>query len=149
MAVNIDMRLCLPRDEVSVPFVRHICQHVLTELSVTEDCRAAVLLALTEACDNVVLHATAEDEYEVHIDITAENCEVRVIDAGHGLDGSVLASMQAADADAESGRGLVLMRALVDSIKFESRPETGTIVHLVKQLEFERPSPLSRGRTMT
>lgn len=117
--------------------MRHICQHVLHELSVADDCQTAVLLALTEACDNVVLHATADDEYEVQIEITADDCQIRVIDAGRGFDSPVLEALCDAPTSAESGRGVGLMRALVDTIRFESRPESGTIVHLVKQLEFD------------
>ena len=43
---------------------------------------------------------------------------------------------------AERGRGVSLMRALVDNVRFESRPQAGTIVHLVKTLELEENSPL-------
>ena len=43
---------------------------------------------------------------------------------------------------AESGRGIQLMRALVDRVAFESRPEAGMIVHLEKRLEFTPDSPM-------
>ena len=39
--------------------------------------------------------------------------------------------------DQDSGRGIVLMRLMVDRIGFESRPEDGTIVHLQKRLELQ------------
>jgi hypothetical protein len=39
--------------------------------------------------------------------------------------------------DQDSGRGIVLMRLMVDRIGFESRPEDGTVVHLQKHLELE------------
>lgn len=140
MALNIEMKLCLPRDRASVPFVRHICRHVLVELSVTVDCQAAVLLALTEACDNVVLHATGDDEYEVHLQITEADCQIRVIDAGQGFD-PLIADQLIGDATDEAGRGIMLIRALVDTINFDSRPEAGTIVHLVKKLDFDGQPP--------
>ena len=44
---------------------------------------------------------------------------------------------------AVGGRGLLLMRALMDRIHFESRPEQGTVVHLVKKLDFD-VAPLRR-----
>jgi hypothetical protein len=34
------------------------------------------------------------------------------------------------------------MRALVDKVRFESKPEAGTIVHLEKNLEFDENSPV-------
>jgi anti-sigma regulatory factor (Ser/Thr protein kinase) len=49
----------------------------------------------------------------------------------------------------ERGRGILLMRALVDSIDFDSRPETGagTIVRLVKRRDFDGPPPIRRSPT--
>jgi serine/threonine-protein kinase RsbW len=46
-----------------------------------------------------------------------------------------------AGTDAESGRGVALMHALMDQVRFTSEPEKGTIVHLVKRLEFDDDSP--------
>lgn len=34
------------------------------------------------------------------------------------------------------------MKALVDNVQFESQPQAGTVVHLVKSLELEDDSPL-------
>ncbi len=41
------------------------------------------------------------------------------------------------------------MRALVDSVKFISKPEAGTIVHLEKKLTFDDDSFVRRGKTTT
>ena len=45
--------------------------------------------------------------------------------------------------DQDSGRGIVLMRLLVDRIAFESRPEDGTVVHLQKRLDLEEDAILA------
>ena len=45
--------------------------------------------------------------------------------------------MAEADALAEEGRGIHLMRALVDTVVFTSRPHKGTVVHLEKKLEWQ------------
>ena len=49
-----------------------------------------------------------------------------------------------ADVSAERGRGIALMRALADTVSFESRPQAGTVVHLVKRLDLDQSSPLRR-----
>jgi hypothetical protein len=36
------------------------------------------------------------------------------------------------------------MRALVDQVELSSEPESGALVHLVKQLEFDEASPARR-----
>jgi hypothetical protein len=50
--------------------------------------------------------------------------------------------------DAESGRGLMLMRALVDNVAFRSEPRAGAVVHMVKTLRFDRAHPLWRDRQL-
>ena len=134
MAIEVNLTLCLPRDTQTVPVVRHVIGSTLHEFGVTADCRTDVELAVTEACANVLDHSQIEDEYEVRVAITTRRCEIRVVDTGRGFDFSTLSDT--IDLDDERGRGVLLMRALVDQIRFESRPEQGTVVHLVKDLVF-------------
>lgn len=138
--MDINLALVLPRDVSTLPLVRHLCKHCLWEIGVSRQCASDVELAVTEACTNVVKHSSGDDCYEVKVAITDTDCQIRVIDTGHGFDGGSLGQEDAA-LTAESGRGIQLMRALVDNIKFVSEPEQGTIVHLVKALEFDHAKP--------
>ena len=140
--MEIRYSLRLPRDVVTVPLVRTICRDAMTRLGVTPDCQGDVALALTEACANVVQHAGGDSEYEVVIEFTGDLCHIRVLDKGRGID---LTDSNRTETilDRDSGRGIVLMRLLVDRIAFESRPEDGTIVHLQKQLELEEDALLA------
>jgi serine/threonine-protein kinase RsbW len=131
--VRISLTLCLPRDELTLPVVRHIAVCALDELGIDREVVGDVALALTEASANVVKHSGKDDAYEVHFQIDDTVCEIRVVDTGHGFDSSSLA-VSMAESSEEQGRGLALMKALVDAVQFESRPEAGTIVHLVKDL---------------
>lgn len=135
--------LCLPRDEASVPVVRHICRDALLKLGVKDDCVSDIEIAVTEACSNVLHHAAdTEAEYEVTIEIDAHRCEIRIKDVGGEVfDGS---AHELSGETAESGRGIFLMRALVDDLKFLSEPEAGTVVHLVKMLDVPDDAPLKR-----
>jgi serine/threonine-protein kinase RsbW len=130
----------IPRDAATLPLVRHLTKHALQEIGVTRGCSGDVEVALTEACANVVEHTSDEDEYSVGITINDQVCEIRVVDTGRGFDYESLGRKNA-DHTAEGGRGIQLMRALVDRIKFTSEPESGTVVHLVKQLEFDGHMP--------
>ena len=134
--MEIRYSLRLPRDVVTVPLVRTICRDAMRRLGVKSDCQGDVALALTEACANVVQHAGGENEYEVLIEFTGAICHIRVVDRGRGID---LRDSNRTETilDQDSGRGIVLMRLLVDRIAFESRPEDGTVVHLQKHLELE------------
>ncbi|MFP5377317.1 MAG: ATP-binding protein, partial [Acidimicrobiia bacterium] len=130
--MEINMALLLPRDARTVPVARHICREALRELGVDPDCVADIEVALTEACTNVLEHSRAGEEYEVQVQLDDRHCVIRVVDQGEGFDAD--APVPRAEESAESGRGIALMRALVDHVKFESRPQEGTIVRHQKQL---------------
>jgi serine/threonine-protein kinase RsbW len=135
--VDIKLSMNIPRDASTLPLVRHLTKHSLQEIGVSRACIGDVEVAVTEACANVVEHTTDEDDYSVEVELTDTRCEIRVVDTGHGFDFETLGRTEAATT-AEGGRGIQLMRALVDSIRFMSEPESGTVVHLVKDLEFDR-----------
>jgi serine/threonine-protein kinase RsbW len=140
--VEIRYSLRLPRDSVTVPLVRTICRDAMSRLGVTADCQGDVALALTEACANVVQHADGENDYEVAIGFIEETCHIRVIDKGHGIDVRDSSRTETVLED-DSGRGIVLMKLLVDRIGFESAPEDGTVVHLQKRLELQEGALLA------
>ncbi len=139
----VALTLRLPRDQLSVPVGRHLTSHALAEVGVLEAVADDVELALAEACANVVAHSGPGDVYDVTITIGPQTCEIRVTDIGRGFDHASL-SREMARADAESGRGVALMHALMDQVRFTSEPEQGTVVHLVKRLEFDDDRPARR-----
>lgn len=143
MPLGINLDLVLPRDNATVPLVRHILRHTLTEFGVTAGCVGDVELAITEAAANVVEHSGGDDEYEIKVSVDEERCEIRVIDAHNGFDPAVAEDFPGSEA--ERGRGILLMQALMDSLQFESEPERGTVVHLTKALDFD-VAPLTKVR---
>lgn len=135
--------LCLPHDEASVPVVRHLLSSALDRLGVDPDCASDVELAVCEACTNVLKHANAApEEFEVRIEISEEECQIEVSDLGAAEVGDALTRV--GTVDEEGGRGIQLMRALVDQLHFVARPERGLSVHLLKKLALEEDAALSR-----
>ena len=146
-APHLDLSLSLPRESGSVPVVRRRAAQALRAFGVEDEDIDDVQLAITEACANVVEHATASDTYEVKVELAADRCAITVVDKGLGFDATTLPDPP--PADAEHGRGLVLMRALVDNVAFQSEPQAGAVVHMVKTLRFKRDHPLWRGADET
>jgi len=150
--VEIKLTLALPRDELSVPVARNVLRQAMDALGVERETTADIEVALTEACTNVLDHAHEADEYEVSAGIDGEMCVIEVIDRGAtAFDGSQH-GLADAETEAEEGRGIQLMRALVDKVEFESRPQVGTVVHLEKRLEWHDASvikALTEGRKPT
>jgi serine/threonine-protein kinase RsbW len=141
--VNIVLALCLPREGPSVGIARHICRDALVSLGVSDGCVADIELAVTEACTNVLRHAASgSHEYEVQVEIDERTCQIRVLDAGDNF--HITEEQVPAPVTAETGRGLFLMRAMVDELDLDYEPEAGTVVKLTKELEFDG-SPAHRG----
>jgi serine/threonine-protein kinase RsbW len=136
------MSFQLPRDRLSVGLTRHLVRRFLAEVGVVEEDQGDVELAVSEAATNVVQHSDAEDVYEVTVTIGPTLAELRVVDLGKGFDHSDLSATSSVDD--ERGRGITLMNALVDKVRFISAPEQGTVVHLVKRLRFDDTNPSRR-----
>ncbi|HZA19972.1 MAG TPA: ATP-binding protein [Actinomycetota bacterium] len=141
----------LPSDASSIPFTRRIVGSTMGQLGIDPDCVYDVEVAVTEACTNVLKHARgARDEYEVELRLDPKRASIRIKDTGRGWDTASLAGVHEDapdprhDLTEEGGRGIMLMRALVDDLEFTSEPGAGTIVHLTKTIVLSDDSPLSR-----
>ena len=113
--MNVHFSVRLPTDAQSVPLVRGLLRQALSYLGVVEEGIQEIVLALTEACANVVQHAVDQEEYEVDVAIDDSLCVITVVDDGDGFD---VTTASAASPTLDGGRGLILMRALVDRLDF-------------------------------
>lgn len=143
--MNLEFAVTLPRDAETVSLVRNVMADALRSFGVTDECVEDIRLALSEACTNVIQHAVAEDEYEVRLHVDELRCAISVTNTGMGFDARGLAGVMP-DGTSPRGRGVAIMRALMDRVEFRSEPETGTIVHLVKALAVDPDRPLARLR---
>ena len=135
------LKLSLPSDARSVPLARKVFRHTLDLMGVDGGCADDIELAISEACTNVLDHA-GDHEYEVTAGIEHDCCVVEVADRGTGfVSGDPVPAGALLDPEAESGRGVQLMTALVDELDFDhcqtrvsGRP--GTIVRMSKALVY-------------
>jgi serine/threonine-protein kinase RsbW len=141
----LDVAVCLPLEAETVGIIRSVVKKALRSLGVTQECVDDVSLALSEACTNVVDHAVQGDEYEVRIQVDEANCIISVANTGPGFDAGALDDVMP-DPSSPRGRGVAIMRALMDHVDFRSEPEAGTIVHLVKALAIDSDGALARLR---
>jgi anti-sigma regulatory factor (Ser/Thr protein kinase) len=122
---TVDVKFCLvfPREALSVPVMRHVLGDTLRGLGADDDGVADLLLAVTEACSNVVRHGGPGQRYEVLASVGRGGCLVQVVNSGRRF---------------EAGRlpGMRLRRGVLPSV-----PAAGRIRRRVS-----RPSPLRRSR---
>jgi serine/threonine-protein kinase RsbW len=142
--VQVSFSLTLPSDERSVPTARSLVRATLEMLGVTEAGVDDVALALTEACSNVVRHAGTV-LYRVEVSMADDLCRIDVVDDGPGYqatdDGSGPDPAQQPSLFT-GGRGVALIRTLVDRLDFTLNMDRGTVVSFEKQLELSPGSPL-------
>ena len=138
--MHIEISLALPRDRESVSAVRRIVASAMAEVGVERSCAADVELALTEGCANVVRHATSTDRYQVTFELNRDAAKVTIADSGMGFE--VNGRQRMAGTLAEGGRGLALMRMLMDEADFRVQEGRGTKVMLTKQIVLDETSLL-------
>ncbi|WP_344494281.1 ATP-binding protein [Nonomuraea monospora] len=114
--------------------VRRVLGDAMRSLNVSETCIADMLLAVSEACSNAVRHGGPANRYEVTAAIGAGQVDVRVADNGVGVPSM---PHHFPPPDTENGRGLLIMRSVVDEISFGVTPGRGTTVHLRKHLAWD------------
>lgn len=132
-ATVLGLRLRLSRQPESVGLARQVLDTVLESRGVEEGCHAALLLALSEACANVVQHAEGADDYEVRVSFEEDCCIVDILDNGPG---TVLLPVNPSmpDITAECGRGLAIMAMSTDSLRMTPRRPHGLAVRFTKRL---------------
>jgi serine/threonine-protein kinase RsbW len=139
--------LCLPRDALSVPVVRRIATQSLRSVGFLDEDVDDVELALTEACSNVLKHSEANEEYEVRTSLSDATLVIEVLDTGgQGFESHHLGRDDAFE-EAETGRGIRLMRALVDDLRFSYVAGRGALVSMTKTLRYDDKSPMVRLRS--
>ena len=211
--MNVKFCLAFPREAVSVPVMRRVLGDTLRNLGIADECVGDILVAVTEACTNVLRHGGTARRYDVVASVGASGCLVEVVDSGQGfgsraavagtradsppaapaarsrrtprpqdtaaVDDAAHAKASAPKAPArgqeraaqrrgalataarpcgrsprrlddamiarlpESGRGLQIMRAMVDDVTLQSGPGRGTVVSMRKRVSWRSDAPLA------
>ena len=121
-----------------MPLARRVLDTALASVDVTEQCRSDICLALSEACGNVVDHAAEADRYDVKVSAEERQCVIEVINVGDPIDERRLLQPMAGP-EAERGRGLHIIRAVMDVAEVAAGPAGGMMIRMIKQLVFTPP----------
>jgi serine phosphatase RsbU (regulator of sigma subunit)/anti-sigma regulatory factor (Ser/Thr protein kinase) len=128
--------LVLPNEPGRVPDIRAFVGSFLTDLRAPVEASAELLLAVGEAAANASRHgkpAEGRSEIRVKCALEGDSVAITVADDGPGFDAAAVANVTLPDSYASGGRGLYLMRELVDRVEVASSA-TGTRVTLTKRL---------------
>lgn len=119
---NLDTQFTLPSDPNHVEQVRPFVDEVAQRYCLSPDTQGNILVSLTEAVTNAMLHGNRGDSSK-HVSISLlrhkNALEVRVADQGAGFNPSNVPDPTSPEClEKCGGRGLFLMRELSDDCKF-------------------------------
>ena len=92
-------------------------------------------LVLTEAMANAIKHANKNDpnkDVHISINLTDDELVIKVYDQGQGFDINTM-DHETPDPELDHGRGVFLIRALMDSVKYK-RCGNGNVLEMYKSL---------------
>src|SRR2546430_16985605 len=127
MAEPANVRLKLSNRSENVLLVRVMLTGVAETIALESTDLYDVRTAVTEACNNVVLHAYEGQEGPLEVDLRASSEAVEVVVRDRGI--GIRPRIRGAD-DAALGIGLPLIQALVHSVQFSEVDGGGTEVRL-------------------
>lgn len=107
----------------------------ITEFLEFEDVdRDAVAISVIEACTNAIQHGHGQDPsriVKVEFELEPDQLTIRIHDDGRGFEPVPEGSMTPPDLLATRGRGIFIMRSMMDEVAFDF--SRGTAVALVKR----------------
>jgi serine/threonine-protein kinase RsbW len=135
------MELVIPSDFRYLGAVDAAVQDLARELSCAQRWINDFSAALIEACSNAIEHGNKlakNKTVRVVVNLNGQQMVARVHDEGAGFDyDSYLSKTTPPDPLSERGRGILIMRAFTDGIKYSASPHGGTCLELIKTCDFE------------
>lgn len=127
--MSIWWSLQLRRDTASVPLARRLLIGAMESAGVDADVSHEMSVALSEACANAVQHGGEGPEvYQVTAWLDGDVCRIEVTDSGPGFPLSTTVTPPALRELEPGGRGLTLIEALSDRVRYDTRPDCGGAV---------------------
>jgi serine/threonine-protein kinase RsbW len=127
LTIPTDLRLLA----LARSFIEAVCQVAGLDESVTN----AIVMATDEATNNVMRHAHQDlpsATLQIQCFLSPDQVEIRLLDEGAPFDLTAVPHLDPAELRA-GGRGVFLMRALMDELTTAPRREGGNVLRMVKR----------------
>jgi anti-sigma regulatory factor (Ser/Thr protein kinase) len=127
--------LTIPSDPRLLPTVRQFVAAVCQVGGLDQSTTDAIVLAIHEAAQNVIRHAhrnVVSTQFQVQCFLRADAVELRLLDEGEPFNLDSVPELDPAELRI-GGRGLFLMRALMDELAVQPRAGRGNVLRMVKR----------------
>jgi serine/threonine-protein kinase RsbW len=145
MAAAAPWTLTLASDLHLLPLARAFVEAVCQVAGFDDRATHAIVLATDEAVNNVMRHAHQDNpnaQLQIQCYFCPDGIEIRIHDEGAPFDLSAVPHLNPAELRI-GGRGVFLMRALMDELSCQPRGERGNTLRMVKRCGC--PAPLREG----
>ena len=141
MKNDIDIDITIPSHTRYLRMIGMIGEKVAQEIDSSDEIRESLpcqlAVVLTEGLVNAIKHAssTAPDkDIHVRINVSNKNLVVRIYDNGVGFDlESVPTPCFTSSGMEEKGRGIFILRSLMDTVKY-TKSDSGNVLEMRKKL---------------
>lgn len=133
------LRLVIPSEPKRIAEADEFVESALRERGVPESLISDLAIASTEMVNNAIIHGNKKDaakKVTIIMAFTANEVEIRVEDEGNGFNPDTVPDPLAEEnLLREVGRGIFIVRSLMDDLKYEKTAQGGMAVIMRKSFE--------------
>ncbi len=132
-----NIKLSVPSHPRYLQLVRGMMGKIAHIIGFSEDASGHIILAVDEACSNIIKHSYMNDhkkKIDISVEINEKELKVHITDYGKQCD---IRRMQPRNIDALSpgGLGIYIMNQVMDSVKFDCSSPRQNRVTMIKRMK--------------
>jgi serine/threonine-protein kinase RsbW len=136
--IIVDDTIRIPSSPEYLIDVDSFLEGMLRGYGLDESTIADIAISVTEIVNNGIIHgnkSNPEKEIEVSIHRKNSDIEIAICDQGEGFNPDIISSpIDDANLMREVGRGIFIVRSLMDAVNIQHHPGRGTQVILIKKV---------------
>lgn len=141
-SISKEKNLLIKSRTENLSAVRNFITSAVEEVNVPKDVAADIVLAVDEACTNIIKHAykfNPDGDIDIHVKYSSKKIEVKITDRGssfHPENVPIPDLKKYFEEKRVGGLGMYLMKSLMDDVRYKSIPGEYNQVLLTKKLNF-------------
>lgn len=131
------VNLTIPADSKYLSLMRTVLKHLLSYYEVHEDLVRKLVLCVDEACANVIKHSyefKCTEPIEIAFEVNNDSFTAKIRDYGKQCDTRQF-KPRSLDEIRPGGLGTFFMNEIMDSVKYCTNREKGTLLTMTKNLK--------------
>jgi len=128
-------KLTIKSDLSEIPKVEKYTEKIAKSINFSEEERDSLAISITEIVSNAISHGNKKDKNKkviINYKLTPNTMTITVQDEGKGFNVNKIADpLDPQNLLKESGRGIYIVRTLMDKVEFEFN-KIGTLIRIIK-----------------